>query len=84
VAVTANHEINQPLMIAKGNLEMMLMRMGDLPDNTRKHADRLLEAIERIERILLRFRSSTDVQFTDYSASTEMAVLIDEKGQDDK
>ncbi|MCD4828410.1 MAG: PAS domain S-box protein [Candidatus Cloacimonetes bacterium] len=83
VAVAANHEINQPLMIAKGNLEMLLMRLDDLPEKPRKNADRLMESITRIGTILQRFRSSNDVQFTDYADNTEMAILVEEVEEKD-
>lgn len=75
MAVTANHEINQPLMIAKGNLEMLKMSGTDLFDEKQlKYMNRIDEAIDRIQMILDRFKEPDDITFADYTEDVQMAV----------
>jgi tetratricopeptide (TPR) repeat protein len=56
MAVTANHEINQPLMILKGNLELLEATLGDkMTDALQKNFTRVNESIDRMEEILVRY-----------------------------
>jgi tetratricopeptide (TPR) repeat protein len=58
MAVTANHEINQPLMIIKGNLELLEFTLADHMSGTiQKHFERINESIDRMEEILIRYDS---------------------------
>lgn len=74
MAVTTNHEINQPLMIMKANLEMLSMT---LPNNVKdekikKYITRIDDSVERINMILEKFRSSQEVEFEEYGGDTKM------------
>ena len=80
LAVTANHEMNQPLMILKGNLEILLESINEdnLTDNQKKKVKRINDSFERIESILQKFRDAKSVDFQNYSGTTEMASLKEE------
>ncbi len=76
MAVTANHEINQPLMIIKGNVEMLDMKYGN-PD-INPYISRIDEATCRIDRILSRYKEQQDYKMQAYADEIEM-VVFDEK-----
>jgi tetratricopeptide (TPR) repeat protein len=77
MAVTANHELNQPLMIASGNLEMLAEEIRVLPidDSTLKHLRRTQEAIGNISDILKRFRTDSQIKEDIYLGNTSMWVF---------
>lgn len=57
MAVTANHELNQPLMILKGSTELIHFRFGDQMDTNVKSLLRDIDRnIDKIDGILTRFR----------------------------
>lgn len=74
LAVTASHEINQPLMVLRANMEMLMMNFHGDPEQKR-YLERCLHALERIQEILGRFREARDVRFEGYTEDTRMAVL---------
>ncbi len=73
-AVTASHEINQPLMILKGNVDMLSFNVKET-EKTKKYFFRIDESIKRIQDILQKFKDADRVDFKAYSENTEMAVL---------
>lgn len=77
MAVTASHDINQPLMILSGNLEMLRESFRDinLSDTQKRMVDRLFEAIRRIETILEQYRNVQRITIAPYSGNTDMAIL---------
>ncbi len=79
MAVTANHEINQPLMILRGNLEMLEMSMmpGFMEPKQKRYISRVLTSMERIQSILDKFKQSTSIRFENYSENTPMVVFSD-------
>lgn len=74
MAVTANHEINQPLMIMKANLEMLNMVLSDdsKTENVLRYMKRVDESVDRITSILNQFQSTEQVEFEDYGGNTTM------------
>jgi two-component system cell cycle response regulator len=76
MSVTANHEINQPLMIIKGNVEL-LQSQNPPSEKSEKHYMRIHEAITRIEDILAKLRSISveSARTTEYSSEKQMFVL---------
>lgn len=73
MAVTANHEINQPLMLISGNLDLL-----DMNPDKEKHdmyIERMRAAIAQIKSILRKFNSLREVQFTQYSKTTDMVDI---------
>lgn len=74
MAVTANHEINQPLMIMKANIDMLNIMLPDelKTDKIARYIQRVDESVERIKRILDQFQKSQHIAFDDYGGNTTM------------
>ena len=85
MAVTANHEINQPLMIIKGNLEMLQMVLDEslLDDHSTKFMLRINESVDRIQLILDHFKDSSKVEFEAYTEGTKM-IRLEETASNDE
>ena len=84
MAVTANHEINQPLMVIRGNIELLVENFrDDLTDKQKKKVDKIFESISRIEKILKQFRDLEEVDFSEYSDNTNMINLQKLKEEQD-
>jgi tetratricopeptide (TPR) repeat protein len=75
MAVTANHEINQPLMVLQGSLELLQVLLREIPDKARVQIDRMADAVQRIRVLLEKYRSAGNVSLGEYSKGTPMAVL---------
>lgn len=82
-AVTANHELNQPLMVLQGNMEMLLISLEkyELDEKHHKYIDKINTSITRMTRILDKFKASTNIQFEMYSEDTAMAIFDEEDEQ---
>ena len=74
MAVTANHEINQPLMVMKANLDMLVMMLPPEIQNEKikRYIQRVDESVERIKVILDQFKKSQKIEFEDYGGNTTM------------
>ena len=74
MAVTANHEINQPLMVIKANLDMLILKID--PNNVGTYIDKYMqridESVDRISSILDKFKKTQEVEFNDYGGNTTM------------
>ncbi len=81
MAVTANHEINQPLMVIQGNLELLVASLGErnLTEKEKTYLKRLNNSVNRIQKILERYRESNQYVFDFYSHETKMVTLSEEK-----
>ncbi len=77
IAVTASHEINQPLMVLKANLEMLGMNLpeGSFEGRNSKYIEKIDDSIERIQTTLSRIKEAQSVRFANYSDDTEMIVF---------
>ncbi|MDD3052324.1 MAG: tetratricopeptide repeat protein [Candidatus Cloacimonetes bacterium] len=77
VAVTANHEINQPLMIIKGNLEMLVSccEKNGYNEKAKKYIGTINKSVNRIAEILEKFRNFRSVSYEEYTDDTEMAIF---------
>ena len=77
MAVTASHEINQPLMILSGNIELLQLSLRNekLTQKQRQHLEMIYKALARIQSILSMFKESNSVRFENYSDGTDMAIL---------
>ncbi len=77
MAVTANHELNQPLMILRGNLDMLIdsIDLNLLTDNQKKFIERIDQSMQRIKTILGKFRELHDLRYEDYSDGAQMIVI---------
>jgi PAS domain S-box-containing protein len=83
VAVTANHEINQPLMILKANLEMLQFSMqdDDLDSKQRRYITRIEDSVERIQEILNTYKEADSLEFESYTKGTQMVKFDSESGK---
>lgn len=77
MAVTASHEINQPLMVLQANMEMMFIKLENIEDEIKisKYITKITESINDIKKILNKFSSSEHYSLTDYVADVEMVNL---------
>ena len=71
--VAANHELNQPLMILQGNLDLLKYKIpNDILVQNNKYFKKMDEALARIVKILEKFQNIKDVEFVKYSDNTMM------------
>ena len=77
MAVTANHEINQPLTVLSGNLFLLKESMSgrDLTEQQLKYMERMERAINKIKNILEKYRNADTIHFQDYAENTKMVVF---------
>lgn len=74
MAITVNHEINQPLMQIQGNLEMLINQFqprDHFPKHL-KYCNRIQEGIDTITNLTDKFLNNTNISFTDYLSNDEM------------
>ncbi len=83
MAITASHEINQPLMVIVGNLELLQesLKDKDISEKQKNYMQNIKLSVERVTRILEKFQTTKDVQFQDYTKPADEIVVFDE---DDK
>ncbi len=86
MAVTASHEINQPLMILNGNLELFMMTIDleSLKPDQIKRLNNIGSSLERIQEILKKFHSADAIRFEEYSEGTQMVVFDQENPDTEK
>ncbi len=82
MAVTANHELNQPLMIIHGNLELLRGRLNPNDAVKARYYQRIETALHRIESILQKYRSQGEMHLTEYTDTTMMFEFEDFDQQD--
>lgn len=84
MAVTANHEINQPLTVLQGSVELFMKSIdqGQLTDRQQKLLEDINRSVGRIEVILKRFTRSTSIHFQDYFGHQKMVVFDESNKQD--
>ncbi len=77
MAVTMNHEINQPLMIIQGNLDMLRINIEkrDADDDQLRFVFRIQTSLERIMGIMEHIEKLDRVQYGDYTEGTSMVKL---------
>ncbi len=77
MAVTANHEINQPLMVIQGNMDMLRLHLdfAKLSSKQQQYVQKIDNSIARICSILEKFRSTIPTRFTAYSSDTDMVIF---------
>lgn len=80
MAVSANHEINQPLMTIQGNLELL---KGSLPltlnDKQLKYLQKMDDSIGKISSILMKFKTEKHFKFIPYLDNLE--IMVDFSGE---
>lgn len=83
--VTASHEINQPLSVLSGNVEILQMSLEkeniSLNNQQLEMFVRAFESIDKIKDISMKYRRTKNISFGSYIENTEM-VFFD--GQDNE
>lgn len=70
MAVTANHEINQPLAIISNSSELLRMKIDD--EKLNSYLDKIDNSVVRIHSILSKFKNLNEVSFKRYLDETNM------------
>ena len=73
--VTANHQINQPLAIIKGNFDLIKMLHPNFTTENNKHFEKIDLGISRIVKILNRLKEIDKPEYTGYTESTLMVDI---------
>ena len=73
MAVSLNHEINNPLMIISGNLQMLSYKCQD--DKLKKKFSVIEEQLDRISGIIRKLRDIEEVNIDDYIAGSDEKML---------
>lgn len=77
MAVTANHEINQPLAIIMNCVELLRLKVKD--EKVSDYFNRMENAIGRIQSILEKFKNINEVSFKKYLNETDMLNIDGKK-----
>ena len=72
MAATANHEINQPLMIIKGSLELLEMELSNISTKGSKHFSNISGSVDRIQKILNTYKTVDNIEYEDYVPDNPM------------
>ena len=76
---TANHEINQPLTILLGNVEMLFSKLRKRENLSDDYLDRkfesMINSIDKIKTIVKKFTSIKEIKLKEYMVDTEMLDL---------
>jgi signal transduction histidine kinase len=75
VAVTVNHEVNNPLTTILTGSQFLLHRLPDADDMTRLYLSRIVENAERIAQVTRRLREVTEPLQKQYVDGTTMLDL---------
>ncbi len=86
MAVTANHELNQPLMILRGSVEMLEMTTPteQLNEKQTQYFRNINKSIQRIQKILEQFKQIESVEYDEYTDNEYMVKFDDNHNIDGK
>lgn len=73
MAVTANHEMNQPLMVISSALDLLKIKINNPEYNS--YFDKITHSVEKIESLLDQFKNIKDIHFTQYLDDVNMLDL---------
>jgi len=78
-AVTVNHEINNPLTAVLGNVQLLLMRSGNLDDETIRKLKVVEESAIRIKEVTQKLMNISNDAVTEYTPGSKMIDLSGEQ-----
>ncbi|NIM10863.1 MAG: response regulator [Candidatus Aminicenantes bacterium] len=85
LALTASHELNQPLTVLKGNLELFQnsINKNNLTDRQQNFIKKMEQSIDKIETILEKFTDldSSSIHFEDYLGKKKMVIFENGDGE---
>jgi len=70
MAVTTNHELNQPLTVIQGNIEMLKIRNPELEND--KYLQKVIESVDNIVKKLNKFSNFDRIVYKQYAENVEM------------
>jgi two-component system cell cycle response regulator len=78
MAVTANHELNQPLTVLGGYLKMLedTLPPDTLSDKQKKYIRKIKESVERINGILRKFNKVASIKIENYTMDRNKKMVI--------
>lgn len=78
MAVTANHELNQPLTVLGGYLKMLedTLDPAVLSDKQKKYIKKIKGSLERINTILQKFNKSASIKIENYAKDRNKQMVI--------
>jgi CheY-like chemotaxis protein len=81
MVVTTNHEINQPLTVLYGNMQLLSTSIEEqtLSDKQKKYLKQINDSIEKIKNILKKYRNSRNFRFEKYTGESNMIVFDKDK-----
>lgn len=82
--VTAHHELNQPLTVVNGRLDMLEMNLkkNGLTEVQEKQFTEIKKALNNVLDILEKYKQADDIDFTDYIKGTEMVKFKTKRKND--
>ena len=80
LAVTYNHEINNPLFAISGSLE--LLKTGESDEKKLEYINTALDMVKRIAEVTKKIEETTSLDYTSYTGETKMLDISDEKDRD--
>ncbi|MCP5048199.1 MAG: hypothetical protein GY940_13590, partial [bacterium] len=86
MAVTANHEINQPLTVLQGNFEIFQNSMEEngLSKKQKRWLAKIQSSIGRIQTILKKFMDANAIHFEEYPGDKKQIIFGDAFDDKDK
>lgn len=77
MALTANHELNQPLMVFKANLEMLEMSFPVFNDKQKRYLKKINLSYDQMLKILSKYRNNYNMHFENYIDDNTLVVFDD-------
>jgi len=87
LAVAVNHEINNPLTALIGNLQLLMMKNKDLPEEAAARLRTIEESANQIREVTARLMKAADAPSVVYTGNMKMIDLSDrsqKKKEDDR
>ncbi len=83
MAVTTSHEINQPLMVIKGSMDLINLSpdLKTFSEQQRKHLVNIEDSVSKISTIMKKFHEMDSIKFSDYTDDTQMVDFESEDEQ---
>jgi len=75
IAVAINHEINNPLTALLGNLQLLMLKNRDLPEDIQERLKVIEESANQIREVTGRLMKAADAPSVDYTGGMKMIDL---------
>ena len=78
MAITSNHEINNPLQAIEMNAETILFKQTELPDDVRKGLKAILENVSRIRVVTQKLENLIQIRSENYTTHGPKMISLDD------